>query len=81
MPTLGAHFSDEEAETVGKAAGASTEKKVGPYIKEAVMQRLEREGMLPGNPHAEIIAAAEEVGIETALLALKRAARTKKHAA
>jgi hypothetical protein len=83
MPTFGAHFPDEIAETIETAAKASPEKKVGPYITEAVMQRLSREGMLPGNPQAELIAAAEEVGIENAISALqnmKRPAR-RKHAA
>jgi hypothetical protein len=81
MPTLGAHFSDDEAPAVEAAAKVSPEKKTGPYIAEAVRQRMGREGMLPGNPHAELIAAADEVGVENAVAALKREARKRKHAA
>jgi hypothetical protein len=81
MPTISAHVDEKTAETIENAARVSDEKKVGPYVAEAVRQRLAREGMLPGNPHAEIIAAAEEIGVDRALDALRRAQRTRKHAA
>jgi hypothetical protein len=54
MPTLGAHFAETETEIVRNAAKAAGhvksdgEPSVGPYIAEAVRQRLEREGYLPG---------------------------------
>ena len=81
MPTLGSHFSDETAAVVEAAAKASSAKKVGPYIAEAVMQRLEREGMMPGNPTAEILAVANEVGHEDSLIALRNLQRRKARAA
>jgi len=81
MPTLGAHFSDDMAEAVEKAAKSSPEEKVGPYMAEAVRQRMEREGTLAHNPRAILIAAAEEVGIEHAVAALQREIRKKKKAA
>jgi hypothetical protein len=81
MPTLGAHFSDAEAEDVKKAARVSDEQQVGPYIAVAVRQRMEREGMLPGNPRSELLSAAEEVGIEDAIATLKREAAKKKRRA
>jgi hypothetical protein len=81
MPSFGTYFSDEEAPAVEAAARISPEKKVAPYIAEAVRQRMAREGTLPTDPRAELLAAAEEVGMDRALDALKRAARTKKHAA
>jgi hypothetical protein len=81
MPTISAHLPDQEFDAFETAVKASAEKKQGPYIAEAVRQRMEREGMLPGNPHAELVAAAEEVGIEHAVSALKREARKRKHAA
>lgn len=75
MPTISSHVSDEFARTVETAAAASAEKKVGPYIAEAVRRRLEREGMLPGDPQAEVLASAGEVGFEDANQVLKRVAR------
>lgn len=81
MPTLGAHFPDNVVETVENAAKASPEQKVGPYIVEAVRQRMAREGTLPGNPYAELLSAAEEIGVDQALDAVKRAARAKKKSA
>lgn len=77
MPSLGVYFTDQEAEAVESAAAVSTEKKPSPYIAEAVRQRLAREGMLPGNPRAEINAAIEEVGVDRALEVLKKAVRRK----
>jgi len=65
------------ATNVELAAKASPQKKVGPYIAEAVRQRLERDGMLPEDHHAEIIAAADEIGVEKALAILTRANRRK----
>jgi predicted hydrolase (HD superfamily) len=75
MPSLGVYFSDEEATAVDAAAVVSPEKKPSPYIAEAVRQRLSREGMLPGNPRAEINAAIEEVGVDRALEALRKEKR------
>lgn len=48
MPTLGSHFDDEQAEELQKIAANSLQKKIGPWIREAVNQRLEREGFIPG---------------------------------
>jgi hypothetical protein len=81
MPSIGVYFSDDEVEAVELASKASPEKKPSPYIAEAVRQRMAREGMLPGNPTAELIGFAQEIGLDAALTALKRAARIKKHAA
>jgi hypothetical protein len=75
MPTISAHVDEEMAQTVESAAKASPQKKVGPYITEAVMQRLSREGMLPGNPHAQLIAVAEDIGVEKSLAVLAQTAR------
>lgn len=82
MPTISAHVSDEFSEAVTAAASNSTEKKVAPWLAEAARQRLEREGMLPGNPNAEVLAAANEVGLSKAVEVLRKAARRlKKEAA
>lgn len=65
---------------VSSAVRASSEKKPGPYIAEAVRQRMAREGMLPGNPAAELLASANEVGMEAALAALANLKRRKRAA-
>lgn len=81
MPTISAHVDEDMAKQVDLAAKASEQKRPGPYIAEAVRQRMQREGMLRGDPRAELICAAEEVGVENALIVLRRAARAKKKAA
>lgn len=77
MPTISAHVTEEEEKAVELAVAASEEKKMAPYVKEAVFRRMAREGMLPGNPRAEINAAIEEVGVEHALELLRKASRRK----
>ncbi len=62
MPTLGAHFSEKDAGAINAAAASAPEKKVGPYIATAVLERLKREGMLPGSKRAENIAMLDELG-------------------
>lgn len=76
MPTLGTHVNEDFAATVERAAKVSPEKKVGPYISEAIRQRLERDGMLPTLPHGELVALAEEIGLDAALSALRAKLRT-----
>lgn len=75
MPTLGGHFPDDEVQSVKDAASVSAQKQVGPYIVEAVRQRMARDGMMPGNPKAELLAAVEEIGVEPALEILRRERR------
>lgn len=75
MPTIGAHVSDDLEAVIKSAAKASPEKKPGPWLAEAARQRLEREGMMPGNPMAELIATAQELGVEKAKQILTAAAR------
>jgi hypothetical protein len=73
MPTLGSHFSETEAAIVAKAAKASGSEKVSPYIAEAVRQRLEREGFLPGTKeHArrEMLAILDQTMSDEQLSAL-----------
>lgn len=77
MPTLGGHFPEEEASSVRRAASASEQKQVGPYIVEAVRQRLARDGLMPANPKAELLAAVEEIGVVPALEILRREQRAK----
>lgn len=60
MPTISSYVSDEFAEAVGRAAGASSEKRIAPWIAEACRQRLERDGMLPGSAEAEARAKFDE---------------------
>ncbi len=60
MPTLGAHFSDDEAPHVGAAAKAARQK-LGPYIADAVRTRMRSEGMLPGCAEAEALAEARDL--------------------
>ncbi len=78
MPTLGVHFPDNEAGAVEIAAKASPEKKVGRYIAEAVRQRMERDGTLPADPTAELLGAANEIGLLRAVEVLKEEARKTK---
>lgn len=80
MPTISAHVSDEIALAVTKAAPFSEQKKPGPYIAEAVRIRLERDGMLPGDAQAEIVAISVDLGPDRALAALRREARKTKAA-
>lgn len=74
MPSLAGHFPDPLAEIVEAAASTSPEKKVGPYITEAVRQRLEREGFIPNTPRSAVrdlaLAAAETAGEEAVIAAL-----------
>ena len=60
MPTLGVHFSDDEAPSVEAAAKAAGQK-LAPYIADAVRARMQREGMLPGSPEAEALTEAREM--------------------
>ncbi len=78
MPTLGAHFSDDEAKAVEIAAGASPERRVSPYVAEAIRQRMAREGMLRESPTAQLHAAAEEVGGPAQAVEILRRARRNK---
>ena len=75
MPTLGTHFDDEQAKELQKIAANSLQKKIGPWIREAVNQRLEREGFIPGTPafdvRAEAASAAEFAGADKVLAALR----------
>lgn len=48
--------------TVETVAPLSPEKKVGPWIAEAIRQRLQREGHLSHDVAAELAAAVDEVG-------------------
>lgn len=77
MPTISTVATEEEAKAIEIAAGASEEKRVSPYVLEAIRQRMSREGMLPGNPRAEINAAIDEMGVDSALDVLRRASRRK----
>lgn len=77
MPTISTQTSEEEAKVIELAAGASEEKRISPYVLEAIRQRLAREGMLPGNVRAELLAAVEEMGVDRALEVLRRSARRK----
>jgi hypothetical protein len=77
MPTLGAHFTDDFSAIIEGVAATSPEKKVGPWITEACRQRLEREGLLPNNPRAEVLAAIEEIGVDRAIEVLRKAIRRK----
>lgn len=77
MPTLGGHFPEDEVADVKAAASLSPQKQVGPYIVEAVRQRMARDGMMPGNPKAELLAAVEEIGVGPALEILRREQRAK----
>jgi hypothetical protein len=61
MPTLGTHFTDSEAERIQEIAAVSPQKRVSPWIGEAIRQRLEREGLLPGSPSADSARLAAEL--------------------
>lgn len=75
MPSLGVYLNEENAALVEKAVKDRGEEKLSPYIAEAVMQRLEREGYLPGTPafdvRAEAASAAEIAGPDAVLKALR----------
>jgi hypothetical protein len=75
MPTLGSHFNGDEARELQEIAAKSPQKRVGPWIREAVNQRLEREGYLPGSPaydlRVEALRAAEIAGPDAVLRALR----------
>jgi len=60
MPTLGVHFSAEEAHSVEAAAKAASQR-LAPYIADAVRARMQREGMLPGSPEADALAEARDL--------------------
>jgi hypothetical protein len=60
MPTLGAHFSDDEAPHVEAAAKAAGQK-LAPYIADAVRTRMRSEGMLPGSQEAEALSEARDL--------------------
>lgn len=60
MPTLSAHFQDDEAELVEKAAQVSGQK-IGPYIADAVRTRMLREGQIPGTQEAEARKIFEDI--------------------
>jgi hypothetical protein len=75
MPTISAHVSEKFSAIVETAAKNSPEDKVGPWLAEAAKQRLEREGLMPGDPKAEILAAVSQIGTERALEVLREAAR------
>lgn len=66
MPTYSCHFSDDESPGVDTAIAASPEKTEGRYIKEAIKQRMERDGFTPGSPkndvRIEALATAEVIG-------------------
>lgn len=83
MPTLSCHIPEEEADIVEVAVKASDEKKVGPYLAEALRRRLSAEGHLPGTPahdiRAEALSAAEIAGADVVLAAL-RAVKSKGYA-
>jgi hypothetical protein len=79
MPSLSAHFTDDEIDLVLAAAKISGEKRPGTYITGAVRQRLERDGYVKGTPKADIrliaLATAEVIGEERVLAALEGAKR------
>ena len=56
MPTLSAHVSDEI-----DAAVRAVAPKPGTWVAEAIQEKLEREGRLPGDPVAEVAIAAAEL--------------------
>jgi len=52
--------------------------KFSNYVERLIRANLEAEGKLPGNPTAELIAAASEVGMEHALKLLTKAVRSRR---
>lgn len=50
MPTYSFHCPEAERATLDKAITEQAGGKEGPWLKEAVRQRLEREGYLPDTP-------------------------------
>lgn len=77
MPTLGVHFSDDEAPHVEAAAKAAGQK-LAPYMADAIRSRMRSEGMLPGSPEADAMARARdlisEMGAENFCALIKNAA-------
>jgi len=75
MPTLSAHFQDDEAELVEKAARAANQK-TGSYIADAVRARLKVDGI--STPEAEARAVCEDliasIGGQAVKALLKKAA-------
>jgi hypothetical protein len=67
---------DELAAAAEKRA-ESDRRSLSAHISILVENDAKAAGMLPGNPHAELLAAAEEVGMEAALGALRRELRRK----
>ncbi len=61
MPTISAHVSEEEAKAVEVAAAAAPEGKPSPYVREAVLQRLDREGLLPGSNGEDVARVVAKV--------------------
>lgn len=76
MPTYSCHFSDPEASAVDTAIAASSEKTEGRYIKEAIRQRMEREGYLPDSDNdrirKEALSTAEVVGTAETIQVLQK---------
>jgi hypothetical protein len=70
-------MSDDDAGNLQRIAAQSPQRKVGPWIGEAIRQRLEREGLLPGTPvynvrelaaqAADVIGADRVIAMLTAL--------------
>ena len=48
MPTYSCHIPDSETADLDRAIATQSGGKEGPWIREAVNQRLEREGFIPG---------------------------------
>lgn len=61
MPTLGTHVSDEIAAAIVEAAAADAGGKESRWIGEACVQRLERDGRLPGSEDAKVLAEARDL--------------------
>jgi hypothetical protein len=75
--TLSGHFDENVAEAIKAAAGSDPKQHgaVSRWIVESCKQRLEREGLLPGDPRAAIWAAVEELGVNKALRLLTNRSR------
>lgn len=76
MPTYSCHISDSEAEAVDAAIAASSEKKEGQYIREAIRQRMEREGFLPDTDRdivrKEALSTADIAGADQTINILRK---------
>lgn len=75
MAGLNGHLPDQHLDRFKAAVEASTEGKPGPYITNAVFQRMEREGFDENNPLSEVMAIAQEIGPARAVEALIAAQR------